>query len=314
MRAPGTTGSSPVAVPPLTPALLCHNAAWRSKASFVSIPRVASILEATIVPIAVRRPVLGMVDSVMPKPVRGASAAPFTVQNTVLATLSEAEFALMRPHLKTVPLKRNEILQDALRYPDAAYFIESGVVSRLVRTAKDGPVEVAVVGKFGFVGVSLVLGTMQTVQRSVVRVPGSALRIEAGAFRNILQQSPAIREHLLRYVQLLIALNAQIALCNARHEISERAARWILLAQDRIGDDRVPVTHGMIASALGVRRPGVSKALSDFQAQGIIEGSRGAIRIRDIAGLRQQACECERIVKDRFRIFRDMPHHHHRVM
>lgn len=255
-----------------------------------------------------------MVDSVMPKPVRGASAAPFTVQNTVLATLSEAEFALMRPHLKTVPLKRNEILQDALRYPDAAYFIESGVVSRLVRTAKDGPVEVAVVGKFGFVGVSLVLGTMQTVQRSVVRVPGSALRIEAGAFRNILQQSPAIREHLLRYVQLLIALNAQIALCNARHEISERAARWILLAQDRIGDDRVPVTHGMIASALGVRRPGVSKALSDFQAQGIIEGSRGAIRIRDMAGLRQQACECERIVKDRFRIFRDMPHHHHRVM
>lgn len=255
-----------------------------------------------------------MVDSVISKPVRGASAAPFTVQNTVLATLPEAEFALLRPHLKAVPLKRNEILQDALRYPDAAYFIESGVVSRLVRTARDGPVEVAVVGKFGFVGVSLVLGTMQTIQRSVVRVPGSALRIEASAFRDILQQSPATREHLLGYVQLLIALNAQIALCNARHEISERAARWILLAQDRIGSDRVPVTHGMIASALGVRRPGVSKALSDFEAQGIIEGSRGAIRIRDMAGLRQEACECERILKNRFRVFRDMPHHHHRVM
>jgi len=210
-------------------------------------------------------------------------------------------------------LKRNEILQDALHYPDAAYFIESGVVSRMVRTVRDGPVEVAVVGKFGFVGVSLVLGAAQTMQRSVVRVPGTALRIEAGAFRDILQQSPATREHMLRYVQLLIALNAQIALCNARHEISERVARWMLLAQDRLGGDRLPVTHGMIAAALGVRRPGVSKALSDFEAKGIIAGGRGTIRIRDMDGLCRQACECERILKDRFRLFRDMPHHR-RVM
>ena len=271
-------------------------------------------MEATVVPIAARRPVQGMVDPVISRPVGGASDGPFTVQNAVLATLPEAEFALLRPHLKAVPLKRNEVLQDALRYPDAAYFIESGVVSRMVRTARDGPVEVAVVGKFGFVGVSLVLGTMQTIQRSVVRVPGTALRIQATALRDILQQSPATREHLLKYVQLLIALNAQFALCSARHEISERVARWILLAQDRIGNDRVPVTHGMIASALGVRRPGVSKALSEFEAQGIIEGSRGAIRIRDMDGLRQEACECERILRDRFRVYRDMPHHHHRVM
>jgi CRP-like cAMP-binding protein len=278
------------------------------------MPRGASTVKATVVPIADRRPVQDMHDPETSRSIRSAGAVPFTVQNALLATLPEAEFALLRPHLKAVPLKRNDILQEALRYPDAAYFIESGVVSRMVRTARDGQVEVAVVGKFGFVGVSLVLGTMQTIQRSVVRVPGSALRIEATAFRDILQQSPATREHLLRYVQVLIALNAQIALCNARHEISERAARWILLAQDRIGSDRVPVTHGMIASALGVRRPGVSKALSNFEAQGIIEGSRGAIRIRDMAGLRRQACECETILKDRFRIFRDMPQHDHRVM
>lgn len=255
-----------------------------------------------------------MFDPAISKLARDTSSAPWTVQNAVLATLPEPQFALFRPHLKAVLLKRNEILQDALRYPDAAYFIESGVVSRMVRTVRDGPVEVAVVGKFGFVGVSLVLGAAQTIQRSVVRVPGTALRIEAGAFRDILQRSPATREHLLGYVQLLIALNAQIALCNARHEISERVARWLLLAHDRIGSDRVPVTHGMIASALGVRRPGVSKALSDLEAKGIILGARGAIRIRDMDGLRAESCECERILRDRFRLFRDMPHHHHRVM
>lgn len=242
-----------------------------------------------------------------------AGAASATVQNAVLATLPEAEFALLRPHLKPVALKRNEILHDALRYPEAAYFIESGVVSRVARTLKDGPVEVAVVGRFGFVGVSVVLGTMQTIQRSVVRVPGRALRIDAEVLRNILQQSPRTQEHLLRYVQLLMALKAQIALCNARHEIGQRVARWILLAQDRIGGEVVPVTHGLIASALGVRRPGVSKALAGLEKKGVINGSRGHIRILDIEGLRRGACECEKILRDRFRAFRDMPHHHHMV-
>ncbi|MDN3276857.1 Crp/Fnr family transcriptional regulator [Frankia sp. RB7] len=255
-----------------------------------------------------------MLDPAVSKSPRYFDTVPSAVQNAILATLPEAEFELFRPHLKAVRLKRNEILQEALRYPDAAYFIESGVVSRVVRTVKDGPVEVAVVGKFGFVGVSLVLGTMQTIQRSVVRVPGSALRIEAGALRNVLQRSPTIREHLLRYVQVLMALNAQMALCNARHEIGERVARWLLLAQERIGSDRVPVTHGMIASALGVRRPGVSKALAELDAKGVVEGTRGAIRIRDLEGLRQNSCECERILRDRFRIIRDMPHHHHLFM
>lgn len=255
-----------------------------------------------------------MFDPPPARPTRHRETSPRTVQNTILATLPEAEFALLRPHLKSVTLKRNEILQDALRYPDAAYFIESGVVSRVVRTVKDGPVEVAVVGKFGFVGVSLVLGTMQTIQRSVVRVPGRALRIEAEPFRDILQQSPPTREHLLRYVQLLLALNAQIALCNARHEIDQRVARWLLLAQDRIGSELVPVTHGTIASALGVRRPSVSNTLSQLEESGTIRGARGMIEIRNMDRLRQSACECEKILRDRFRIFRDMPHHHHLVL
>lgn len=237
--------------------------------------------------------------------------APSGIQNAVLATLPEAEFALLRPHLRSVVLKRNEILHDAQRCPDAVYFIESGVVSRVARTLKDGPVEVAVVGRFGFIGVSVVLGTMQTIQRSVVRVPGRALRIDADVLRNILRQSPSIKDHLLRYVQVLMAINAQIALCNARHEIGERVARWILLAQERLGGEVVPVTHNLIASALGVRRPGVSKALAEFERQGVIKGTRGYIRILDIEGLRGRACECEKILRERFRLFRDLPHHRH---
>jgi CRP-like cAMP-binding protein len=240
------------------------------------------------------------------------SSAASTVRNLLLTTLPETEFSLLRPHLKEVRLRRNEILHDAFCCPQMVYFIESGIVSRVVRTAKDGgAVEVASVGHRGFVGVCVVLGTMQALQRTVVLVPGTALTIEAERLRQILSERPAIKEHLLKYVQTLMALKAQIALCNAKHEIPERVARWLLLARELSNNHVLPVTHVLIANALGVRRPGVSHALADMEAGGLIACSRGSLRIRNAAELQRRACECHLAVKDRFRLFCDMPRYTH---
>jgi len=242
-----------------------------------------------------------------------SESRPQQVQNEVLATLSDSDFAELRPHLRFVALDRNDILHDAHRRPNEAYFIESGVISRLARTSRDGAVEVAMVGRLGFVGISVVLGTMRTTLRTVVQVPGTAFRIESDELCRIMRERPSIRDHLLKYVHALIDFEAQISLCNARHGIDQRVARWLLLAQERIGGDLVPVTHSRIASALGVCRPGVSKIVADLELREIVEGSRGAVRIVDIDGLRRRACECHRIVKQGFRIFQDLPHHRHLV-
>ncbi len=240
-----------------------------------------------------------------------STSAP-VVRNMLLATLPEAEFALLRPHLKLVRLRRNAILHDALCCPQKVYFIESGIVSRVVRMARDGgAVEVASIGRHGFVGVSVVLGTMQAIQRSIVLVQGTALTIEAEQLRLILVERPAIKEHLLKYIQLLMTLKAQVALCNAKHEIPERVARWLLRAQELCDSDELPITHGLIANALGVRRPGVSRALADMEAGGLIACARGSLRIRDTAGLQRRACECHLVAKDRLRMFCDMPQHAH---
>jgi CRP-like cAMP-binding protein len=233
------------------------------------------------------------------------------VRNVVLATLPEAEFALLRPHLTPLALRRNEIIHDTSRCPNAVYFIESGMISRVIRTAKDGPVEVANVGRCGFIGVSVVLGTMLAIQRTVVLIPGMALRIDAETLRALMAERPAIKEHLLRYVQTLMALKGQIALCNAKHEVSERLARWLLLARDMIGSDVLPVTHGLIAGALGVRRASVSDALAELGSRGVVEGTRGSLRVRDVDGLRRGACACHGVVDGHFRLFRDMPHYAH---
>src|SRR3954447_3266158 len=101
------------------------------------------------------------------------------VRNEILATLPPALFEELRPYLKLVELRRRAIINDANKPVDAVYFIESGVISRVARTQEDGSVEVAMVGKFGFIGVSVLLGTMSALHRTIVQIPGQALRIPA---------------------------------------------------------------------------------------------------------------------------------------
>ena len=49
----------------------------------------------------------------------------------------------------------------------------------------------------------------------------------------------------------------QSAACNAFHSIPERAARWLLHAQDRAGD-RIELTQEAFAGLLGVQRTTVN--------------------------------------------------------
>jgi CRP-like cAMP-binding protein len=233
------------------------------------------------------------------------------IQNLVLATLGKADFELLRPHLVPVELKRNAVLHDTNRPVEAVHFIESGVLSRVARTQQDGPVEVAMVGRFGFVGVSVVLGTTAALQRTVVHVPGLALRIDAKDLQRIMRESLSIKDHLLRYVQLLIMQKAQVSLCHARHEIDKRVARWMLLARDRLESDQLPVTHDLLASMLGVRRPGVSEALANLETQHVIRRSRGTLHVLDAEKLRRASCECYKVIYDRFGMLRDMNQHKH---
>jgi CRP-like cAMP-binding protein len=235
------------------------------------------------------------------------------VQNHFLATLSPVDFEQLRPFLRIVELKRHAIIHEANKPVDAVYFVESGVISRVARTQADGAVEVAVVGRFGLVGLSVILGTMVALHRTVVQIPGLALRISAGDLQTIMTKNPAIRDHLLRYVQLLMSQKAQVALCNAKHDIDKRLARWLLLAHDRVAGNQLPVTHDLLATMLGVRRAGVTEALATLEADGVISKTRGALKIVSREALKAHACECYKIIDDRFAWQRAMTHYEYHI-
>jgi CRP-like cAMP-binding protein len=242
-----------------------------------------------------------------------AHAAPSAriVRNEILATLSPPLFERLRPYLQQVELRRRAVLNEQNRPVDAVHFIESGVVSRIARTPGDGSIEVAIVGRFGFIGVSVVLGTMTAMQRAVVQIPGSALRISTRDLSQVMAQTPEIREHLLRYVQVLMNLKAQVSYCNAKHDIEQRLARWLLLAHARMDGGDLPVTHELLATTLGVRRPGVTEALAAFERAGIVTRGRGVLKVNDPQALKENVCDCYKIIDDRFGIQRALPHFEH---
>ena len=156
----------------------------------------------------------------------------------------------------------------------------SGIVS-LIAHEGEYQLEVGIVGREGMTGAPLVLGVDKSPQESFVQVAGEGVRISVAAFKRALAQRPTLRAPLLLYVHALLQQTAQTALANGRCTIEERLARWLLMVQDRVGGNDVPLTHEFLAIMLGVRRPGISVALQELERAGTIRNVRGLITIRD---------------------------------
>lgn len=152
--------------------------------------------------------------------------------------------------------------------------------------------EAAVIGIDGFVGAPLALGATRATTRILWQVAGEAYRIPAEQFMNLLH-SGCFGGTLNIYIQELSDQMAQTAGCNRRHSISQRAARWLLMTGDRVdGGQHFVLTQEFLALMLGVGRPKVTLAAQKLQRDGLISYRRGAVTIRDRAGLESTACEC----------------------
>jgi DNA-binding transcriptional regulator YhcF (GntR family) len=57
------------------------------------------------------------------------------------------------------------------------------------------------------------------------------------------------------------------------------------------------MTQELVASALGVRREGITEAAGNLQRDGIIRYRRGHLAVINRSGLETRACECYAVVK-----------------
>jgi len=224
------------------------------------------------------------------------SGQPF--RNEILAALPADVIEAMRPDLMHVDVRTHQTLHERGALIADVFFLESGIASLTADTLDHGQVEVGLTGREGFVGTSVVLNrNAVAVHRAFVQVDGSAYRMGADALRAAVERSHALRDHCLRYVEVLMAQTSQVAACNARHTLPERLARWLLMTRDRVDSDELPVTQEFLSVMLGVRRAGVSLAASALQSAGLIRQARGRITILDRDGLEAASCDCYAIIR-----------------
>ncbi len=212
-------------------------------------------------------------------------------RNRVLSSLADGDMRRMSPHLRRTHLKHETVLYDPGTTIDRVYFMEDGMVSLLAMTAGT-QVETALVGSEGMCGMSVFHEVHTASERAVVLAPGWAQSMDAANFREVIADCPSLRLALHHFSYALFALTTQCSACNRRHKAAQRLARWLLMAQDRIDLDVLPLTHLLLSQMLGIRRSTVSQVAEELKSAGVIQYSRGNVRIVNRRALEQQSCEC----------------------
>jgi CRP-like cAMP-binding protein len=218
----------------------------------------------------------------------------------LLDALPETDYARMLPQLELVPMPLGQALYESGGKLQHVYFPTTAIISLLYVLESGASAEIAVVGNEGILGISLFMGGETTPSRAVVQSAGFGYRMKAKNLKDEFDRAGPLMHLLLRYTQALITQMSQTAVCNRHHTIEQQLCRWLLLSLDRLSSNDLSMTQELIANMLGVRREGVTDAAGKLQRDGLIEYSRGHIRVLDRPLLEKRVCECYQVVKTEF--------------
>ena len=220
--------------------------------------------------------------------------------NHLLAAIPEAEWARFAPHLTPVQMDLGMVVYESGNPQPYVYFPTDSIISLLYVMEDGASAEIAIVGREGLVGISLFMGGDTTASRAVVQSAGYAFRMKGKYIRDEFVLAGRVQQLFLRYTQALLTQMGQTAVCNRHHNVDQQLCRWLLMSLDRLSQDELTMTQELIANMLGVRREGVTDAAGKLQRAGIIQYTRGRIRVLDRAALEKRACECYRVVNAEF--------------
>ncbi|MDQ2679497.1 MAG: Crp/Fnr family transcriptional regulator [Candidatus Eremiobacteraeota bacterium] len=221
-------------------------------------------------------------------------------ENAILTHLQGEDRAAAVSDGSIVHFALKQTVYDAEARIKEVYFPLDSVLSVVTYMDNGMMIEVGTIGREGMSGIPLLMGSDSTSNMSFCQVDGDCWKMSASLFRSLLDRSETFRKFVNRYLQAYVNMLGQFAACNRLHSVYERASRWILMTQDRVGEDQFPLTHEFLATMLGSRRSGVTIAASQLQKAGFITYHRGRITVTDRAGLEDTACECYRLAKSEF--------------
>jgi hypothetical protein len=222
-------------------------------------------------------------------------------KNRLLASLPRQDFERLRPHLRTIPNKRNQIFH-RLNEPIRHIVFPNGGVASVTTVMKDGTmVENATVGDEGLIGMDAFLGGDIATGETMLQVPDTNAEFMAvKVFRAELDRREALFDCVQRYSQGFVTLMMHSTACMALHEVQERCCRWLLMTHDRVGRDDFQLSQEFLAVMLGSTRPTVNVVAGTLQRAGLITYRHGHMTIVNREGLEAASCECYGTVRAHF--------------
>lgn len=224
-------------------------------------------------------------------------------ENDILSALSAKTYQRLIPHLKNVSVRAGQVLYQPQQEIEYVYFPTTCLFSLVALIGGGETVEAGIVGSEGFLGVPVVLGVKKGTTQAIGQASGETFEMASQDLVQFIQNDDELKRLLLLYTHSFLSQVAQTAACNGVHTLSERLARWLLLTHDRLKRDNVDLTHEFLATMLGTRRAGVSVAAKSLKDGGLIDYSRGHLRIIDRAGLEKASCGCYAILKRQSELF-----------
>ena len=219
-------------------------------------------------------------------------------ENRLLKQLGTDDLAALEPHLKRVTMVRGTVLHPPARPIEHVYFPLSGMVSLLAVMKNGDMIETGIVGREGIVGASIASNGLYAFGQATVQIAGEAWQIKSDAFVKVFKAGERFQLVINRFQSVILLQAQQSAACHALHSVEARLCRWLLQSQDVIESDTVPLTQEFLSHMLGVQRNSVSLAATVLSEKGLIEYSRGNIKILNRDELKKCSCECYEVVHD----------------
>jgi CRP-like cAMP-binding protein len=215
-------------------------------------------------------------------------------KNIFLASLPEADQQFLRAQVYLHSFQYQETVYDAGDAIKTAFFPIDCVITELAIMTDGTTVETGLYGREGVVGFTAVLGDSRSSDFKRTLIPGMALATSIDTLRQLFSERGQAYRMLLEYYQTRIKHASRRAVCNARHNSQERLCTWLLMLNDRMESDDIPLTQESVARQLGVRRAGINEMMTALARSGAIGRSRGRIGVLERRVLEEMACACYR--------------------
>jgi CRP-like cAMP-binding protein len=218
--------------------------------------------------------------------------------NAFLRDLNPDVFARLEGNLTLVSLQHGGRVQWNEIVTQWVYFPISCLLSNIATDRRSESVETSMGGNEGAAGLVEACSSGVSSVDCIVQVDGHAWRSPAAWCKQLTLTEPTFGAAAWRTAELQLIESRQSALCQAKHRVDERFARWIMESFDRSGGrNPLPLTQEFLGLMLGVQRTTITALASKLQSDGLIRHARGSIHILNAKGLEALSCDCRRLAK-----------------